>query len=146
MKKPIGSTRIEWGKTTLELTEVQRRMTVGTKCYKVLFGVIPDSTAKLFVMNLKVFHPAADLTSPAISTQHLPSQPFVGFGIEPKTGALGLKPIHEAAFSVTCFRNTCRCSPGRNLKKREIEFKSTSGFSPSRFAPARKSAQIISRQ
>src|SRR2546426_5233752 len=51
-----------------------------------------------------------------------------------------------ATFSLICSTNACCCSPGRNLKNRETECKSASGFPLSRFAPARKSAQIISKQ
>ncbi len=36
-------------------------MTVSTKGYQILFGVIPGSTAEMFVMNLKVFHAARRL-------------------------------------------------------------------------------------
>jgi hypothetical protein len=38
------------------------------------------------------------------------------------------------------------CSPGRNLKNLVIEYSSVAGSPLSRFAPAKKSAQIISRQ
>jgi hypothetical protein len=53
--------------------------------------------------------------------------------------------IHDA-LSVTWCRNVCVSSPGRNLKNRNADCKRPSGFSFSRFVPARKSAQIISRQ
>ena len=53
-----------------------------TKSYQILFGVIPGLTAKMFVMNLKVFYAAADLTSSTIPTQHLSPQLLVGLGIE----------------------------------------------------------------
>jgi|SRR5712692_3102842 len=119
-------------------------MTVGTKRYKVLFRVIPGLTAKLFVMNLKALHAAADLTSPAISTQHLPSQLFVQLGIETQARVLSWNPVQDA-FSI-CATNACLCSPGRNLKNLEIDCNSNSGLPLSRFAPAKKSAQIISRQ
>ena len=36
-------------------------------------------------------------------------------------------------------------TPGKNLKSRDMDYKSTVGSSFPRFAPARKSAQIISR-
>ena len=82
---------------------------------------------------------------PAIAAQYLFSELVVELGIKPQARSLGSNPVHEA-FSVTSCRKACRCSPGRNLKNRDIDCRSTVGSSFSRFAPARKSAQIISRQ
>src|SRR6266852_6900044 len=101
--------------------------------------------AKLFVVDLNVAPHAAPLTSPPIATQHPLSQLFIRVGFQPQANRFRLNPVHDA-FSVICWTNACRCSPGRNLKNLETECKSTSGFPLSRFAPARKSAQIISRQ
>jgi len=66
-------------------------------------------------------------------------------GSKPQARMLWWSAVHDA-FSVICSTNACRCSPGRNLKNRETECKSVSGSPWSRFAPARKSAQIISKQ
>ena len=65
--------------------------------------------------------------------------------MEPQAGTFRSDPIHDA-FSVTWCRNVRLSSPGRNLKNRKADCKRTSEFPFSRFAPARKSAQIISRQ
>src|SRR2546426_2596981 len=65
---------------------------------------------------------------------------FVQLGNEPQAWIPWRNAVHDA-FSVICWTNACRCSPGRNLKNRETECKSTSGFPLSKFAPARKSAQ-----
>ena len=109
------------------------------------FGIIAALAAKFFVVNLQVRSGPATLASPAIAAQHLFSELFVRLGIKPQARLFGSNPVHEA-FSVTSCRKACRCSPGRNLKNRDMDCRSTVGSSFSRFAPARKSAQIISRQ
>src|SRR6476646_10616908 len=96
-------------------------------------------------MDLQVLAGTTDLASPAVAAQNLFSELFVWLVIKPEARSLGSNPLHDA-FSVTSCRKACRCSPGRNLKNREIDCRSTVGSSFSRFAPARKSAQIISRQ
>ena len=78
-----------------------------------------------------------DLVAPLLADK------FINTGSDGKVTG---KAESDPAFSVTWSKKTCRCSPGKNLKKCEIEFSSRSGFPLSRFAPARKSAQIISRQ
>ena len=89
-------------------------MTVSTKGYQILFGVIPGSTAEMFVMNLKVFHAAADLTWPTVSTQHLASQLLIGLGIEAQPRILRQYPGQDA-FAVAWDKNSCFISSGRNL-------------------------------
>src|SRR5713101_6913737 len=120
-------------------------MASGTQRDQVLLGVISGPAAKFFVVNLQVRSGPTALASPAISTQHLLPESFIQLGIKPQARALGSNAVHDA-FSVTSCRKAWRCSPGRNLKNRDIDCRSTVGSSPSRFAPARKSAQIISRQ
>ena len=116
-----------------------------TKCDQVLLGIIAEVTAKFLVVNLKIGHCATQLASPAVATQHLVAQTVVLVGIEPQACVFRSDPSHDA-FSVTWCKNACLSSPGRNLKNRKADCKRTSGFSFSRFAPAKKSAQIISRQ
>ena len=120
-------------------------MASGTQGDQVLFGIIAALAAKFLVVNLKIRPGAATLASPAIATKYLLPEPFVQLGIKPQARLLGSNPVHEA-FSVTSCRKACRCSPGRNLKNRDMDCRSIFGSSFSRFAPARKSAQIISRQ
>src|SRR5437588_11718503 len=97
------------------------------------------------MMDLQVRCCAADLALPRVSLQDLTTKLFVGFRIQFQPRLLGPNPTHEA-FWFACARNSCLCSLGRNLKNCRIECSSISGFPLSRFAPARKSAQIISRQ
>src|SRR6266699_822374 len=96
-------------------------------------------------MNLKISKAAADLTSPSVPLQDFSTEPLVGFGRKPQTGMFGSDRIHEARWEI-CDKKACFCSPGRNLKNRAMECSKMSGLPLSRFAPARKSAQIISKQ
>ncbi len=123
---------------------VQTFMTVGAQCDQVRVIIIALLAAQLLV-DLKVLFGTTDLASPSVALQHLFSELVVRLGIKPQARSLGTDLVHEA-FSVTSFRKACRCSPGRDLKNLEIDCNSTVGSSFSRLAPARKSAQIISRQ
>ena len=101
--------------------------------------------AELPVVHLEIRHRAAGLTPPAVATQDLLTKIFVRHGIQPQAGGFRANHCHDA-FSRRFSRKACWCSPGKNLKKRLIEYNSVSGFWSPRLAPARKSAQIISRQ
>jgi hypothetical protein len=100
---------------------------------------------QLPVVDLQVLRRATKLASPTIPIQHLLTKLPVGLRIE--FSARSFRPnSHHDAFCRICPRNSCCCSQGRNLKNLVIECSNISGFPLSRFAPARKSAQIISRQ
>lgn len=116
-----------------------------TKGNQVRVVIVALLAAELLVVDLQILPGATDLALPPITTQYLLSESFVEFGIKQQPRSLGSNPIHEA-FSVTSCRKASRCSPGRNLKKRDMDCRSTVGSSFSRLAPARNSAQIISRQ
>lgn len=120
-------------------------MAAGAQSYQVRFIVVAPLAPQLLVVDMQILPGTTELASPAIASQHLFSELVVWLWIEPQAWPLGSNPGHEA-FSVTWCRKACRCSPGRNLKNLEIDCSSTVGSSFSRFAPARKSAQIISRQ
>ena len=117
----------------------------GAERDQILLGITSAATSDFRVVNFQIRSRSTGLASPTIASEHLQTKLFVRFRIKPQTGLFRENSIHEA-FSVTSWRNACRCSPGRNLKKRASDCRSTVGSSPSRFAPARKSAQIISRQ
>src|SRR6266550_3185892 len=116
-------------------------MTGRAQCDQIVLG----SAAELFMMNLKISKAAAGLTSPSIPVQHFSTELLVGFGRKPPAGMFGSDRIHEARWEI-CDRKACFCSPGRNLKNRAMECSKISGLPLSRLAPARKSAQIISKQ
>jgi len=120
-------------------------MAVSAKGIQVQIVIVSLPDAQLLVVDLQVLSGTTDLAFPAIPTQYLFSEVFVELGIKLQTRSLGSNSLHEA-FAVTSCRKACLCSPGRNLKNRDIDCGSTVGSSFSRFAPARKSAQIISRQ
>jgi hypothetical protein len=94
---------------------------------QVLFRVIPGVTAKFFVMDFKIGHAAAGLASPAIPAEHMPAELFVFLRIEPQTGTFRPHPVHEA-FPAKWSRNAFLSSPGKNLKNRRADCKSTSGL------------------
>ena len=120
-------------------------MTSSTQGNQIQVVIRALLAAQLLVVHLQVLFATTDLASPSIAAQHVFAELVVQNGIEPHPGLFGWNPVHEV-FSVTRCRNACRCSPGRNLKKRDIDWSSAVGSSLSKFAPARKSAQIISRQ
>ena len=111
---------------------------------QILGCVIAQSAPRLNVMDLKAFHPPARLASPAVSLQNFPAELAIGFGIKPQAGPLGSDPRH----SIACrFSRSCLISGfGRPRTIRVNEGKRASRCPVSALAPARKSAQIISRQ
>ena len=112
---------------------------------QVLLGIVAGVTAKLFVVDFQVRHCAARLTPPAVTTQGLLPQTLVRHQIQPQASGFWANRAHDV-LSLKPPRNACRCSSGRNLKNLVIENSSISGSPLSRLAPARKSAQIISKQ
>ena len=112
---------------------------------QVLLRIVAGVAAEFFVVDFKVGLRATQLTSETVATQHLVAELFVQLGIKLQARLLRSDLIHDA-FSFAWCRNVCLSSPGRNLKNRKADCKRTLGFSFSRFAPAKKSAQIISRQ
>ena len=120
-------------------------VTAGAQGNQVRVVIVALLAAELLVVELQALPGTTDLALPAIATQYLLSEVFVELGIKLQTRSLGSNSLHEAFWLISC-RKACRWSPGRNLKNREMDCRSTVGCSFSRLAPARKSAQIISRQ
>src|SRR6266566_8582003 len=100
--------------------------------------------AKFSVMDFEVSHRTTQLTPPAISPEYVLAELLVILLLEPDRRLFRRSSIHWI-FSVTNCAKACLCSPGRNLKNRESARRSTLGSALSKFAPAKKSAQIISR-
>src|SRR6266849_8662643 len=111
---------------------------------QILQGIVAHPTARLDVVHLKLGDAPAKLAAPPIALQHLPAQPSIGFRVKSQSRASWAKWHHEAFR--TCSRNSCCLGCGKNPKSRPSEISKASGFPFSRLAPARKSAQIISRQ
>src|SRR5947209_20620039 len=120
-------------------------VTIKAKRDQIAFTIAARVAAKLFVVDFKVGHGTADLAPPAVSPEYVLVELLVILLLEPDRRLFRHSSIHWI-FSVTNCAKACLCSPGRNLKNRESARRSTLGSPPSRFAPARKSAQLLSRQ
>ena len=74
---------------------------------QILGSVIAQSAPRLNVMDLKIFHASARLTSPAISLQDFTAELTIGFRVKPQARSLGTDPSQ----SVTCTssRSCFRC-------------------------------------
>jgi len=102
-------------------------------------------TAEVLMMNFQVRPRAAGLTAPGVASKHLLAKFVVGFGFEPQPWLCRSNALHEALGRIDS-RNVCLCCSGSSPKNRFIENSRVSGSPLSRLAPAKKSAQIISRQ
>jgi|SRR5271156_3345758 len=120
-------------------------MARGAQRDQVFLRIGSRMAPELPVVHLEIRHRATGLAPPVVATQDLLSQRPIRRGIQPQPGRVGPHRAHDV-FSPRPPRNACCCSPGKNLKNLVIEYSNISGFPPSRWAPARKSAQIISRQ
>ena len=82
-------------------------MALDAKSYEILSRIIAQSAPRLNVMDLKIFHASARLTSPAISLQDFTAELTIGFRVKPQARSLGTDPSQ----SVTCTssRSCFRC-------------------------------------
>ncbi len=119
-------------------------MTMKTERDEVLGDVAPTTTAELAMVDLQMLACTTVLTSPLIAPKDLSVQFSVGGLIQPYSRLFQDFFLHDAIFRD--FKKDFCCCGGRKRKNRFIDISSTSEFPLSRFAPARKSAQIISRQ
>jgi hypothetical protein len=120
---------------------MDRSVTVSAERDEIPFGIFPQQATRVQVVNLEIGETPAVLTSPSITLQNLVAELSIGFGVEapprPET-------LHEGihVFSINCVWR----GDGRRPNRRRKEDSSAPGSPLSRFAPARKSTQIISRQ
>jgi len=121
-------------------------MAARTQCDQVLVVVVPLVTSETRVVNMKIGLRTTNLASPAIALQHTLAQMLVRLVVKPNAGLLRLESLHDAFLSSMSSRNVCRCSDDRNRTSWKSDRNKVSGFPLSRLAPAKKSAQIISRQ
>jgi hypothetical protein len=127
------------------MAAVDGRMTRRAEGNQVWLGVPTSVAPKLLVVDFQIRHRSTALTSPAIAMQHLLPQLFVRGGIKSHRQDLWVNPLHDA-LAVRLSRKACCCSGGRKRKNLVMENSRVSGSPLSRLAPARKSAQIISKQ
>ena len=115
-----------------------------TQGNEILLGICTGLAPPLYVMNLNASHRPTQLAAPAVSFENFPAKILVFLSIELDSANLERNLTHAA--SVTCCRNSCCCARGRKRKSRSMENSRILGLPFSIWAPARKSAQIISRQ
>ena len=111
---------------------------------QILGSVIAQSAPRLNVMDLKIFHAPARLATPAVSLQDFTAELAISFRVKPQAGPLCTDPRQ----SVTCTssRSCFLCGFGRPMTSRVRQGNRASRLPASKLTPARKSAQIISRQ
>jgi hypothetical protein len=119
-------------------------VTADTKSCQIAFDVIALLAPRLNVMDLKTFHSPARLATPAVALQDFAAKLAIRFRIKPQAGPLGSDPRQ----SVTCtsLRSWFLCDFGRPMTSRVRQGNKASRLPASKLTPARKSAQIISRQ
>ena len=119
-------------------------MTAGTKCYQILQSVVSQSPPRLNVMNLEILRRSTVLAPPAVPFQDPFAKFLVSASIESKARSLLTQCTHEAFCSLS--RKVTFIGPGNSSNIRLIDSSRLSFSLLSWVAPARKSAQIISRQ
>jgi hypothetical protein len=110
-----------------------------------IFGnIIATSASRLNVMDLKTLHSPAPLATPAISLQDFSAELAISFWIKPQAGPLGTDPRQSVTwtFSMSCLI----FGFGRPMTSRVRQGNRASWLPASKLTPARKSAQIISKQ
>jgi hypothetical protein len=119
-------------------------MANGAQSDEVQFGIVTKLASEADVVHLKIGNTATVLAAPAIALEYPAPEFPIGYWAEFEPRSLGARSNHEAL--LTCSRNSTFCAHGRNSMSRFREKSRLLGFPCSRLAPARKSAQIISKQ
>jgi hypothetical protein len=111
---------------------------------QILGSVIAHSAPPLNVMDLKIFHSPARLASPAVSLQDFPAKLAISFRVKPQAWSFctNLFQIVTCTSSRSCFL----FGFGRPMTSRVRQGNRASRLPASKLTPARKSAQIISKQ
>ena len=124
---------------------VQTLMAFSAERDEVVLCVVTQCTSVFQVVNVEILGEPTYLTSPTIALKHLPAKPLVGLSVQVKPALSRDARSHDACGIRS--RNSCRREFGSSryillsAKRRE-----SASPAASRLAPARKSAQIISRQ
>ena len=111
---------------------------------QIVGRVIAQSAPRLNVMDLKILHPTASLATPAVSLQDFAAQLAISSRIKPQAGPLRSDPLQNV--TCTSSRSCFRCGFGRPMTSRVRQGNNASWLPAARLTPARKSAQIISKQ
>jgi hypothetical protein len=119
-------------------------MAFDAKSYEILSRVITQSAPRLKVMDLKILHASTRLAMPTVPLQDFTAELPISLGVKPQPRPFGT----HSGQSVTCTssRSCFRCGFGRPMTSRVRQVKRASWFPVSKLTPARKSAQIISKQ
>ena len=111
---------------------------------QILGNIISESAPRLYVMDLKAFHAPARLTAPSISLQDFVAELAIRFRFKPQAGPFREDPFQNV--TRTSSRSCFLCGLGRPMTSRVRQGNKASRLPASKLTPARKSAQIISRQ
>jgi hypothetical protein len=114
------------------------------KSYEILSRIITQAAPRLNVMDLKILYSPAPLTTPSIPLQDFTAELAISFRIKPQAWSLCSDPSQNV--TCTSSRSCFRCGFGRPMTSRVRQGNRASRFPASKLTPARKSAQIISRQ
>jgi hypothetical protein len=112
-----------------------------TNSDEVFLAIRSSMAPKIKVVHFNCGHGAAKLTSPSVPLQNAPMQSLIINPIQ----ALATIPFLRQAATPKLSRNSCCCGCGNSRKSRRADTTKVAGVT-SAPAPARKSAQIISRQ
>lgn len=119
-------------------------MAARTKSCEIILSIATKETSRLDVVYLKVFQATAMLAPPTIPGQDTVPQPLVSLWIKPQLKVFRVMRAHEAVS--ICWRSSAFIGSGRSSMSRHSDISNVAGSPSPRCAPARKSAQIISRQ
>ena len=90
----VFSDRVRLRSSVCTLTAVHNQMTRDTEGDQVLIRIFSRLTAQFFMVNLKVCHRTAQLTSPAISPEYVLAERFVILLFEPDRRLFRRSLIH----------------------------------------------------
>jgi hypothetical protein len=114
------------------------------KSYEILCRIIAELASRLNMMDLKILHSPARLTTPAISFQNFEAKLAISLGLKPQAGPHCTDLLQNP--TCTSSRSCFRCGFGRPMTSRVRQGNRASWLPASKLTPARKSAQIISKQ
>ena len=123
---------------------MRSRMAAHAQCDEILRRVIPEPAFRADVVDLQAGRGATTLAPPSITVKHLPVELLVRFCGEAEALVPGPRPAH-ADFRSRAEKD-CFNSSGSSSYSRHIARSMARGDWLSSPAPAKKSAQIISKQ